>query len=329
MMDLPIYLPIPIKHQELYHKLVASKLPRMNKPKLYNRTTRSFEYENTYKVNGLSFLYNSGIGKMFNSMFLNKRNVSKIYGRLMNGRGSVYQIPKFIKHYKINTSEIKRPINSFRSFNDFFTRELKDNARPIDPEPTHLISPCDSRLLVFDLAKQHELPVKGYWYSLADLVKDAKIGREYGNGWCFIYRLAPSDYHRFCYLDSGRQEKVRRIRGVLHSVHPIALSNTTSLMVQNYRELTMLHTKNFGKVVHLEVGALFVGKIVLINKNEHTFRRGEEKGWFEFGGSTIIQLFKKDQVQPDADIVEQSLLKIETIVRMGEKVGISASAGTA
>lgn len=291
-------------------------------PKLYNRTTKSFEYENTYKVNGLAFLYNSGIGKVFNNVFLNKRNVSRVYGRVMKGRGSVYQIPKFIDHYKIDTSEIKRPLESFRSFNDFFTRELIENARPFDMEPAHLVSPCDSRLLVFDLSKQHELPVKGYWYSLDDLVKDEKVGREYADGWCFIYRLAPSDYHRFCYMDSGRQDKVRRIRGILHSVHPIALSKTNSLMVQNYRELTMLHTDNFGKVVHLEVGALFVGKIVLKNKNEYNFKRGEEKGWFEFGGSTIIQLFKKDLVQPDADIIEQSLMRVETLVRMGEKVGV-------
>lgn len=293
----------------------------MIKPRLYNRKTGTIEYEDTYKVNGLSFLYNTGIGKVFNQVILNKRNISVIYGQIMKGRGSIAQIPKFIKHYKIDTAEIKRPLNSFRSFNDFFTRELKDNARPVDNVPGHLISPADSRLMIFDLSKQHDLPVKGYWYLLGDLVKDVKLGREYANGWCFIYRLAPSDYHRFCYIDNGHQEKVKRIRGVLHSVHPIALSRTRSLIVQNYRELTILHTENFGKVVQIEVGALFVGKIIQLRKNEHKFIRGEEKGWFEFGGSTIIQLFKKDSIQPDEDIVEQSAIRIETIVKMGEKVG--------
>lgn len=293
----------------------------MIKPKLYDRRTKSIEYENTYKSNGLAFLYNTGFGKMLNTVILNKRNISGIYGRIMNGRNSVNQIPKFIKHYKIDTSEFKRSLDTFKSFNDFFMRELKDDARPIAMEPGHLISPCDSRLLIFDLAKQHELPVKGYWYSLSDLLKDAKLGKEYGNAWCFIYRLAPSDYHRFCFIDSGRQERVRRIRGVLHSVHPIALSKTNSLMVQNYRELTVLHTQNFGKVIQIEVGALFVGKIILTHKSEYAFSRGEEKGWFEFGGSTIIQLFNKDAIQPDADIVEQSLLRIESLVKMGEKVG--------
>jgi phosphatidylserine decarboxylase len=243
----------------------------------------------------------------------------------MNGRLSVQQIPKFVRHYKINVSEIKRPLDSFRSFNDFFMRELKANARPIDSTPSNLISPCDSRLFVFDLDKQHDLPVKGYWYALIDLLKDARLGKEYADAWCFIYRLAPSDYHRFCYIDNGQQDRVRRIRGVLHSVHPIALSKTNSLMVQNYRELTILHTENFGKVVNLEVGALFVGKIILLRKNEYTFTRGEEKGWFEFGGSTIIQLFKKDTIQPDADIIEQSANRVETIVKMGEKVGVRKS----
>lgn len=293
----------------------------MKKPVLYNRKTKEIEYENTYKAEGLSFLYKTELGKALTRTILNKRIISTIYAQTVKSRRSISQIDKFIKHYKINTTEIKRPLGSFKSFNDFFIRELVDNARPIDQQANHLISPADSRLLVLDLARQHNLPVKGYWVAMEDLVKDKKLAKEYSDGWCFIYRLAPADYHRFHYIDNGSQEKVRRIRGVLHSVHPLALSSMNSIMSRNYRELTILNTENFGKVIHIEVGALFVGRVIQRFRGHHDFVRGEEKGWFEFGGSTIIQFFKKDVIKPDQDIIDQSLKKIETIVKMGEKTG--------
>lgn len=293
----------------------------MGKPILYNRQTGEIEKENTYKADGLSFLYKTELGKVLTNSILNKHIISKLYGRAVRSRQSASMIDKFIKHYKIDVSEIKLPINSFRCFNDFFIRELKDNARPIDKEPSHLISPADSRLFVFDLSSSHSLPVKGYWYSLQELVKDKKFAKEYSDGWCFIYRLAPADYHRYCYIDNGNHNKVKRIRGVLHSVNPIALSSIKNLLSKNYRELTVLNTENFGKVLHLEVGALLVGKIIQRNRNAHSFLRGEEKGWFEYGGSTIIQIFKKDNIMPDDDIIEHSINKIETLVRLGEKTG--------
>lgn len=292
-------------------------------PQLYNRATQKIEIENAYKSDGLKFLYKTTFGKALTSSVLVKRRISKLYGKYMGSAKSTKKIREFIHHYNINTDEIKRPLNSFMSFNDFFIRELKDNARPIDQNPQHLISPADSKLFVFDLAGKPQLPVKGYWYQIEELVKDAQIAADYKDGWCFIYRLAPNDYHRYAYLDNGTQEKVIKLNGVLHSVNPIALKATKNIMAKNYRELTLLHTENFGTVVHIEVGALFVGKIVNHAYGSHTYQRGEEKGWFEFGGSTVIQLFKKDAIIPDADILEQSNNGIEVIVKLGEKTGIA------
>ncbi len=266
-------------------------------------------------------MYNTDLGKALTRSVLNKHLVSKLYGRAVKSSQSKSIISKFVKHYDIDLSEVKKPIGSFRSFNDFFIRELKETARPIDNKPRHLIAPADSRLLVFDLKSTDVFPVKGYWYSLQQLVKDPHLADEYRDGWCFIYRLAPADYHRFCYIDNGSQEKVKRIRGSLHSVNPIALSSINNLLSQNYRVLSILETENFGKVLHLEVGALLVGKIVLRNRQNYFFKRGEEKGWFEYGGSTIIQIFKKEAVIPDADILKNSMSNIETLVRMGEKTG--------
>jgi len=292
---------------------------------IYDRKTKKTIEENAIKVDGLIFLYKTLAGKLLTNMVLKRRFVSTAYGRVMKGKKSLKQIPKFIKHYDIDVSEIKRPINSFTSFNDFFIRELKPSARPIDQTPEHLISPADSRLIIWDLSKVNQVPVKGYWYQLNDLVKDKQLAQEFADGWCFVYRLAPSDYHRYGYIDNGHQDKVQKIKGILHSVNRIALAETRSVMSKNYRELTVLHTENFGKVVHIEVGALFVGKVVQRNYGACSFKRGEEKGWFEFGGSTVIQLFKKGAIIPDADIIEQSGKSTEVLVKIGERVGLKAN----
>ncbi|RKR80953.1 phosphatidylserine decarboxylase [Mucilaginibacter gracilis] len=291
---------------------------------VYDRQSKKTIEEHAIKLGGLMFLYKTLTGKLLTNLVLKRRFISKSYGRVMDGKRSLKQIPKFIEHYKLDVNEIKRPLSSFKSFNDFFIRELKPEARPIDMVAEHLISAADSRLMIWDLSKAEQLPVKGYWYKLNDLVKDKALEQEYAGGWCYMYRLAPQDFHRYGYIDNGKQEQVRKIKGILHSVNRIALAETKSVMAKNYRELTVLHTENFGKVIHIEVGALFVGKIVQRYNSAYTFKRGEEKGWFEFGGSTVIQLFKKDAIVPDADIIEQSIKGIETLVKIGEKVGLKA-----
>ncbi|MBN2814608.1 MAG: phosphatidylserine decarboxylase, partial [Bacteroidales bacterium] len=197
----------------------------------------------------------------------------------------------------------------------------KPEARSVDASPESLISPADARLLVYDLTQKEMLPVKGYWYTLFDLLLSQPLANEFADSWCFVYRLAPCDYHRFHYSDDGRQENVVRIPGVLHSVNPIALSAVNTLLAKNYREVTVMHTSHFGKVVQVEVGAMMVGRIVQVSYHAGDFKRGGEKGWFEFGGSTIVQLISKDAVRPDADLLEHSAKGLETLVRMGERLG--------
>ncbi|MBN1144872.1 MAG: phosphatidylserine decarboxylase [Bacteroidales bacterium] len=292
----------------------------MKEYKIFQRSTKLEEVEVSGNLSALSFLYSTFTGKIITRL-INRSVVSALYGWLMKSFLSKPMIHNFIEQYKIDTDEISQPLESYKSLNDFFTRKLKPGARKVDSKPKHLVSPADARLLVFDLSHKYQVPVKGYWYTLTELLQDDNMAREYADGWCFVYRLAPMDYHRFCYIDSGLQDPVKTIPGVLNSVNPIALSLVDSLLAQNYRELTVMHTDNFRQVVHIEVGAMMVGKIVLNHRNSCTFNRGDEKGWFEFGGSTIIQLLKKDVVQPDDDLIAHSVRGIETLVRMGERVG--------
>lgn len=294
----------------------------MNYPSVYNRVTKEVELERTYQIEGLAFLYQNTLGRFLTNSILKRRFVSNWYARHVKSPKSVPMINKFIEHYNINMGEVEREVSSFKTFNDFFIRTLKPEARPVDMEPHHLISPADARLIIFDLEKDNAIPVKGYWHHVQDFLGNYQLPENFTPGYCFIYRLAPADYHRYAYIDNGSQDKVIPIDGILHSVHPLALKSTNALLAKNYRELTVLHTEQFGDVLHLEVGALLVGRIVQQHNGPHTFKRGEEKGYFEYGGSTVVQIFNKGAITPDADLLEQSAKNIEILVKVGEKVGV-------
>ena len=140
---------------------------------------------------------------------------------------------------------------------------------------------------------------------------------EYSGGKCLVYRLCVEDYHRYCFIDDGTLLEKRTIKGKFHTVSP--LSKDYKIYKENYREINILSTKHFGEVIHIEVGALLIGKIV--NRDAAVFEKGEEKGFFEPGGSTIVQLFKKDVVKMDDDLMRMSADHIETKVLYGEGVG--------
>ena len=208
--------------------------------------------------------------------------ISRAAGAFMDSRPSKVLIKPFIKRSGIDTSEYM--MNGFRSYNDFFTRVIKPDKRPIDRVPF--------------------------------------LAKRFGGGYCLIFRLEVNDYHRYCYIDGGTKSENTYIAGELHTVNPIALERY-NIYKRNCREYTVLHTENFGDVVQVEVGAMLVGRIVN-HHGETTFRRGDEKGKFEFGGSTIVMLFGKDSIAVDEDILRNSSEGIETVVKYGEKIGKKA-----
>lgn len=265
----------------------------------------------------LSFLYGNAFGRLITKL-LCRRFVSNIGKAYMNSRFSKRRIAKLIKAHNINMDDYEN--RNFSSFNDFFTRKLAEGRRTVDFAPTSVVAPADSKLTVYDIGEDSVYRIKGCDYSIVKLLGgDHALAREFMGGKCFIYRLTVDNYHRYCYPDGGVEESFRFIPGILHTVNPIATARY-DVYGKNCRELTVLNTDNFGKVAFIEVGAMMVGKI----NNTHTqnrFNRGDEKGFFSFGGSTIIVLYKKDTVLLDADIAENSRDEIETTVLFGEKVG--------
>lgn len=267
----------------------------------------------------LSFLYNNPLGKCLTHVMI-RPWVSKTAGKLMDSRLSATAIPSFIKSNRIDMNCYED--REFTSFNDFFTRQVKEGMRPVDMKPSHLISPCDCKLSVYPITDDLKVKVKGTVYTMESLLRDNTLAQRFQGGTFLLFRLTKDDYHRYCYIDSGTKTCNVRIPGVYYTVNPIAMSNFP-VYKENTREYTLLETENFGTVLMMEVGATMVGRIVNYHA-EAQVTRGQEKGRFEFGGSTIIACLEKDAAIIDPDIWKNTENGDETIVHMGEKIGITA-----
>lgn len=265
----------------------------------------------------LDFLYDTTFGRILLKI-LTAPIISKIAGKFMDSHLSIPMIKPFIEKNKINLSEYQT--KKYTSFNDFFTRQIRHELRPIGMNTESLISPCDSKLTVYKINDRSIFKIKDSYYRLVDLLHNDFIARRYKGGYCMIFRLCVDDYHRYCYIDNGIKMENVHIKGKLHTVNPIALERY-NIYKTNSREFAMLHTENFGDVIYIEVGAMLVGRIKNHHWDVHNVTKGEEKGMFEYGGSTIVLLFEKDIISVDNDILANSVYGYETVVKYGEKIG--------
>lgn len=239
-------------------------------------------------------------------------------GLFLDSGMSKWLIPGFIRRHNISMEAYEE--KEYRSFNDFFIRKKKPEESGFDSRAESLISPCDGYLSAYPIDSERIYQIKHVGYCLGSLLKDHALAERYREGICLIFRLTPQNYHRYCYIDNGRIKRRRIIRGILHCVRPIA-SETYPVYIQNSREYTVIKTENFGTVVQMEVGALLVGRI-RNHQKEGKICRGEEKGYFEFGGSTIILLFERGRISLTDKGNAGRLPGRETAVKMGEKIGM-------
>lgn len=280
---------------------------------LYDRKKEEYINRNENGDKSLAFLYNTIIGRLF-LKFIVRPFVSKLYGLYNNSILSKNKIDKFISKNNINVQRYED--KEYQSFNDFFTRRLRFDI--VDMDNKNFVSPCDGKLLVYDINDNLKVNIKGFNYSISDLIADDNIS-DFNFTKCLVFRLALDDYHRYCFVDNCYMISQRKIKGVLHTVRSI--SDQYKVFKINKRVCSLLKTDNFGKVYQIEVGALFVGDIR--NVEGHKFEKGMEKGYFNLGGSTII-LLVDDKVEIDYDILKQSKKGIETVVKYGEKIGIKS-----
>lgn len=290
--------------------------------KFYNRETKEYETEQIAGDTYLNWTYSSPVGMRLLELIIKKKLFSKLYGYYCDSKRSQKKIASFIKNFNIDMSHSEKSLERFESFNDFFTRKLVKAARPINNILKTLISPGDGRLLAYENIDLNKLvQIKGYTYSLNKLIDEPNIVSKFSEGTCLILRLCPTDYHRFHFIDNGTCEDSKKIKGDYYSVNPIALKKVPELFCKNKREWSIFHSNNFGDVLHIEVGATCVGSIIQTYAPGNTVKKGDEKGYFKFGGSTTILFFQKGKVKIDDDIIEQTNKGYETKVLMGERIG--------
>lgn len=254
----------------------------------------------------LKFLYSTIFGRIILKI-MTKSFISNLYAYYMNSALSKHKIKRFVRQNNIDLSDYVD--TKYKSFNDFFIRDIKSGKRTIDEG---LVSVCDSKLSVYKIDDQSKFHIKNSIYSVEELIGEKNCNYKYA----LVFRLAVDDYHHYIFPDDGEIIRAKKIKGVLHTVQPIAFKRY-KVFHENSREISFLKCKSLGNICYIEVGAMFVGKIC--NNKRTIFKKGDEKGYFEFGGSTVILLFEND-IKVNNKILKNSKKGIETIVKMGQSI---------
>ena len=270
--------------------------------------------------NLIKFIYQNPIGKISLHGLFKRKLLSNIGGLYLNREASKNRIETFIRDFDINMEDFIVPKEGFKHFNDFFYRKVKPDARPIQDG---IVSPADGRVLVFpSISDTDTFFVKGSNFSLEKFLQDQELAKKYTKGSMAIIRLAPVDYHRFHFTYSGSANSTTKINGWYYSVNPIALRKNLQIFLENKREYCIIQTKDIGDILHMDIGATMTGSIIQTYDANTNVTKGQEKGYFAFGGSTIVLLFEPNTIQFSEDLIENTQNGYETLLKMGETIAI-------
>jgi len=291
----------------------------------YNRVTQKIEHEQVYGGSYLNWAYRNPLGFFLTDRVFSKTWVSRIFGAVEDSTLSRSKIAPFIDRYGIDMRDFEEA--DYTCFNDFFIRRFKPGKRNFTPGHRVFCAGAEARYLVFsDLRTHQKFSVKGIEIDLPELLGDADLARKFEGGSFVLARLCPVDYHRFHFPFSGKLTRHYRVPGALHSVNPVAIEATPRVFLENERQVAVIEHPDFGSCAMIEVGALGVGKIVQSAYSERTplplaFEKGFEKGYFLFGGSTVIWLLPKGKIKLAEDLVLNSSKGLETWVPLGQPLG--------
>jgi phosphatidylserine decarboxylase len=280
------------------------------------------EREQVYGAAWLNWTYGNPLGKLALELVAKRAFFSRWYGWRMDLPASKAKVLPFIKEFGVDVSEFAAAPESYQTFNDFFYRNLKPSARPVEASADSVVFPADGRHLGFqDVSQVDGVFVKGQRFDLSALLGDVELARQYAKGSLVLSRLCPVDYHRFHFTAAGVPSETRLLNGPLYSVNPIALKQRLAYLWENRRWLTVLETEKFGRVLLLEIGATNVGSAVQTYAAGKKVEKGAEKGYFKFGGSSTITIFEPGRIKLAADLVENSRQCRELYARVGDGMG--------
>lgn len=299
----------------------------MHSPIQYrDRSTGEICQEKVYGAEFLALLYGGSllaklIGQPLEWAASHFAAPSRLYGWLQNRPRSKNKVAPFIQEYQLDPLEFVKRVDHFTSFNDFFIRKLKPSARPIDSDSATLVAPADGRYWATSAIDQAEgFLVKGKRFCLASLLRDEKLADHYSGGAMVIARLCPSDYHRFHFPCSGVAGEAVEIPGTLYSVNPAATRRRMGIFAENKRVVTPFESDFFGPILIIEVGATCVGTIHQTYTPHKRVEKGEEKGYFSFGGSSLILLFEPGRLVLASDLLNSSDGFVELLCKMGQPI---------
>lgn len=299
----------------------------------FNRSTQEKETEKVYGDSAIKFIYDNAFGRLLAPVIASKV-VSQLYGSYQDLALSGAKVPTFVDKFSIDLSIYKagsltnaKKEHSYKTFNEFFIRQFKDNQRTFIDNEQAMPAFCEARYFGHNAINQDvSIPVKGKLLNAKDLLGNSDAGLKWSK--CFeggpllIARLCPVDYHRYHYPLSGTTLDSFQIKGQYHSVNPLALKSKPEIFIINERRASILETEKFGKLAYIEVGAAMVGKIIQHHDESTPHNKGDEKGHFLFGGSTVILLGEKGKWRPSEDIVKNTQDGIETYLHLGEEVAL-------
>lgn len=300
--------------------LAALPVPPQKPIRYIDRESGEVKTENVYGEKWLDWLYHNPVGEATLWTIAKRKIVTSLYGDQMEKPASADKIMPFVKEYDVDLSIAQK--QNFTSFNDFFIRKLKPEARPIVADSLAVASPADGKILAYENIKNADFYIKGFRFNVNSFLNNPELAKKYEDGAMIVFRLAPPDYHRYHFPVSGTTASSNiKINGDYYSVNPLALRKKAEIFWLNKREYGVIKSPLFGDVVTVEVGATMVGSMIQTYSGT-TVKKGQEKGYFKFGGSTVVLLFEKDQIKIDADLLTNTANSLETTIKMGEQIAI-------
>ncbi len=307
------YLLIFIIVFELYSVFFSlNKIPPIQ---YVDRKSGEVKTEKVMAEKGLKWLYYDPFGKLTLNALIKRKFLSAIYGKKMDNPASAKKIIPFIKQLNL---PMPKDIKKFHTFNEFFIREIPDLQKHINTDSLVISSPACGKVLAFEnFDERSRFFIKGIGFSVDEFLNGEQFPED---AVLYIIRLTPADYHRFYFPYDCKVLKTYAVDGYLYSVSPIALRKNAKIFLENKRNITLCQNEKLGKFIMAEVGATFIGGIyqTFAGKFAH---KGEEKGYFKFGGSSIVLIFQKDKIIVDKDILQNTKAGYETSIYVGESIG--------
>ena len=287
----------------------------------FNLYTGEIESESVYGEKCLRWAYERPPGRMALAAFIKRPWFSRLYGKWADTAASRKEIAPFIEKFGLTPDEFLDPPESYGCFNDFFSRKLKPSARPVCESENAVAFPADGRHLVIEnLSQDSWIFAKGKRLNLVSLLGgDDELAGKFAGGTAIVSRLCPTDYHRFHFPAAGIPGEPRLINGPLYSVNPIALSRNLAWLWENKRQITRVENSPAGEYLFLEIGATNVGSIINTHAAGKPAEKGDEKGYFRFGGSMVMMIFQSCRITPISEILQHSGEGREIYARMGDR----------